>query len=63
MSDVAALQQDADALFQRKRLTAYAVPTVILAYFVYIFFAFDIAGLALRAQPANALTLASDMVS
>ncbi len=63
MSDVATLQAGADALFRRKRLAAYAVPTVILAYFVYIFFAFDIAGLASRAQPANALTLASDMVS
>ncbi|MEO1024568.1 MAG: phosphonate ABC transporter, permease protein PhnE [Pseudomonadota bacterium] len=63
MSDVAVLQNDADVLFKRKRLTAYAVPTVIFAYFVYIFFAFDIAGLASRAQPANALTLASDMVS
>ena len=63
MSDVAVLQQNADTLFQKKRLTAYAVPAVVLAYFVYVFFAFDIAGLASRAQPANALTLASDMVS
>ncbi len=57
------LQSDADTLFRRKRLTAYAVPAVIFAYFVYIFFAFDFAGLASRAQPANAMTLASDMLS
>ncbi len=63
MSDVAGLQRNADILFRKKRLTAYAVPVVILGYFVYIFFAFDIAGLASRAQPANALTLASDMFS
>ncbi len=63
MSDVAMLQGQAAALFRRKRLTAFAVPAVILVYFGYIFFAFDIAGLASRAQPANALTLASDMFS
>ncbi len=57
------LQNDADRLISRKRLTAFAIPAVILAYFVYVFFAFDVAGLAQRAQPANALTLASDMVS
>ena len=57
------LQADAEQLFRRKRLAAYAVPTVILAYFVYIFFAFDVPGLVQRAQPANAMTLASDTFS
>ncbi|QFT63568.1 phosphonate ABC transporter, permease protein PhnE [Roseivivax sp. THAF30] len=51
---------DISALFRRKRLTAFAVPSVILAYFVYIFFAFDIPGLAQRADWDNAVTLASD---
>ncbi|MEL7098844.1 MAG: phosphonate ABC transporter, permease protein PhnE [Pseudomonadota bacterium] len=50
----------ADRLFQRKRLFALAFPAVILAYFVYIFFAFDIAGLSQRANWDNAVTLASD---
>jgi phosphonate transport system permease protein len=55
--------QEAERLIRRKRLAAFAVPAVMLAYFVYIFFAFDLAGLIERAQPANAMTLASDMVS
>lgn len=50
----------ADTLFRRKRLTAGLVPAVIFAYFVYIFFAFDIPGLAQRANLDNAVTLASD---
>lgn len=57
------LQVEAAQLFRRKRLVAYAVPTVILIYFVYIFFAFDVPGLVQRAQPANAMTLASDTFS
>jgi phosphonate transport system permease protein len=36
------------------------VPAVILAYFTYIFFAFDLPGLAKRANLENAVTLASD---
>ena len=50
----------AEHLIKRKRLIAFAVPGVLLAYFVYIFFAFDIAGLYKRAQPENALILAAD---
>ncbi|MGR3467218.1 MAG: PhnE/PtxC family ABC transporter permease, partial [Shimia sp.] len=50
----------ADKLFARKRLFGFAVPAVILAYLTYIFFAFDIAGLAGRASMENAVTLASD---
>ena len=63
MSDAMTLdtaKTDISALFRRKRLTAFAVPSVILAYFVYIFFAFDIPGLAQRADWDNAVTLASD---
>ena len=63
MSDAVTLdtaKTDISALFRRKRLTAFAVPSVILAYFVYIFFAFDIPGLAQRADWDNAVTLASD---
>ena len=57
------MQSEAVSLIERKRMFALAVPAVIFVYFVYIFFAFDIMGLVNRAQPANALTLASDTVS
>ena len=57
------MQARAEGLISRKRMIAFTVPGVLLAYFVYIFFAFDIAGLVQRAQPANALTLAADTVS
>nr|WP_233557089.1 phosphonate ABC transporter, permease protein PhnE [Gemmobacter lutimaris] len=42
---------------------ALAVPAVICAYFVYIFFAFDIAGIAARLRPDNAVILLSDFWS
>lgn len=60
---LAGMETDATRLIRRKRLVALAVPAVILGYFAYILFAFNIAGLIERAQPANALTLAADMVS
>ncbi|WP_299138818.1 phosphonate ABC transporter, permease protein PhnE [uncultured Tateyamaria sp.] len=60
MSDVATLKLDADGLIQRKRLAACALPAVILAYLVYVFFAFDVLGLAQRAKWDNAVTLVSD---
>lgn len=47
----------------RRRLVALAVPAVILAYLVYIFLAFDIAGLAGRARLDNAKILLGDFVS
>jgi len=53
----------ATALFRRKRRLAFAVPAVILAYFVYIFFAFDIPGLAERARMDNARILVADSYS
>lgn len=51
------------ALLRRKRMIAFGVPTAILAYFVYIFFSFDILGLAERARMDNARILLSDFVS
>ena len=60
---LATMQAQADSLIGRKRIVGFAVPGVLLAYFIYVFFAFDIAGLLQRAQPANALTLAADTVS
>ncbi len=53
----------ADAHFRRKRLTAFGIPAVILVYFVYIFFAFDIPALAGKARWDNAATLVSDAYS
>lgn len=50
----------ADRLFLRKRLLSFGVPAAILAYLTYIFFVFDLSGLAQRANWDNAMTLASD---
>lgn len=59
-TDLSLAKQDADKLFGRKRMIGFAIPAVIFAYLVYIFFAFDIPGLAGRANLDNAVTLASD---
>ncbi len=50
----------ADRLIRKKRIAAFAVPAVVLVYLAYVFFAFDIPGLAERARLDNAITLASD---
>ncbi len=57
------LKQAATALIARKRLVAFAAPAVILAYFVYLFFAFDIPGLVDRARMDNAAILVADSYS
>jgi phosphonate transport system permease protein len=59
-TDINLLKRQADSLFQRKRLFGFAVPAAIAVYLVYIFFAFDLPGLAQRANMENAVTLASD---
>ena len=46
-----------------KRRVAFAIPAVILAYLVYVFFAFDMAGLAERFRLDNAATLVADSYS
>jgi phosphonate transport system permease protein len=46
--------------FRSRRLTAFAIPAVVLAYLTYIFFAFDVGGLASRARLDNAAILLSD---
>ncbi len=58
--DINAVKTEADQLFLRKKLIGFALPTVVFAYLVYIFFAFDISGIAGRANWDNAVTLASD---
>lgn len=57
------LKQTATALIARKRMLAIATPTVLLAYLVYLFFAFDIAGLVDRARMDNAAILVADSYS
>lgn len=49
--------------FRRKRLFAFSIPVILALYGVYVFFAFDIAGLAQRARMDNAVTLMSDAIS
>ncbi len=48
---------------RRRRLIALSVPAVLLAYFTYIFFSFDLPGLAQRARMDNAAILLADFVS
>lgn len=47
----------------RKKFTTFAGLSVVLAYFVYIFFAFDLIGLYQSASAKNALTLVRDSYS
>lgn len=61
--DAALARETAVGLFRRKRLIAFGVPAVILAYLVYVFFAFDIPGLAERARLDNARILLADTYS
>lgn len=49
--------------FSRKQMVAFSVPAVILLYLVYVFLAFDIAGIASRARLDNAAILVSDFWS
>lgn len=59
-TEVGLIKDRAEGAFRRKRLLALTIPAIIAAYFVYIFFAFDISGLAQRANWSNAVTLMSD---
>lgn len=49
--------------FRRKRLVAFALPALLLAYLAYAFVAFDLPGLAQRARGGNAAILLADAVS
>ena len=59
-ADLSFAKAEADTLFRKKRLFGFALPAITLAYFIYVFFAFDLPGLAQRANWDNAVTLASD---
>ncbi|MGZ2256480.1 phosphonate ABC transporter, permease protein PhnE [Roseobacter sp. A03A-229] len=62
MSDTAILS-DARRLLRRKRLVAAAIPTIILGYLVYTFFAFGTPEMIRKADPENARILISDSYS
>ncbi len=57
------LQNATIAQFSRRTYTSIAIPLAILAYFAYIFVAFDVAGLSERVNLNNAGTLVSDSYS
>lgn len=57
------LRAQTTALFRRKRIMSFAFPVIILAYLVYVFFAFDVPGLVQRASADKALLLVSDSYS
>ncbi len=63
MLDTAELQSQTNDLFRRKRMVALAVPVAILAYFVYVFFAFGIPELWQKASAENARALVADSYS
>ncbi|WP_439103857.1 phosphonate ABC transporter, permease protein PhnE [Celeribacter marinus] len=57
------LRNDIARLFERKKMRAIAAPVIVCGYLVYVFFAFDLMGLAGRARMDNAATLVTDMYS
>ncbi|MDX2483053.1 MAG: phosphonate ABC transporter, permease protein PhnE [Pseudodonghicola sp.] len=60
---LSAQRDAATALIARKRVIAVSVPLVILTYFAYLFFAFDVPGLLGRARMDNAAVLVADSYS
>ncbi|WP_435170985.1 phosphonate ABC transporter, permease protein PhnE [Falsirhodobacter sp. 1013] len=59
----AAIFADANRRISRKRWTAFATLGAVLAYFIYIFLAFDVGGLAQRIRLDNAAVLLRDTYS
>lgn len=57
------LHLEAERIISRKRLVAFGLPVLVLVYLIYIFFAFDVPGLADRASLKNAKTLVADSYS
>jgi phosphonate transport system permease protein len=57
------LRGQTERRFAKKRIIAFGIPAIILAYLTYVFFAFDIAGLAGRARMDNARILLADAYS
>ena len=63
MDTVTDYRAASDRLFLRKRAIAFGLLGLVIGYFIYLFFAFDIPGLAERAKTENAVTLVSDSFS
>jgi len=68
MSDAAVFsaedgKQAAIRMLKAKRNMAFAVPGVLIAYLLYVFFAFDVPGLVDRARMDNAALLVADSYS
>ncbi|WP_299953977.1 phosphonate ABC transporter, permease protein PhnE [uncultured Roseobacter sp.] len=59
----AAILTETRGLFRRKRLVAAAIPAMVLAYLVYIFFAFGVPEMIRTADTKNARILVSDSYS
>lgn len=57
------IETSAQTLIRKKRRRAMAIPALLAAYLIYVFFAFDIAGLAQRARLDNAALLLQDFWS
>jgi phosphonate transport system permease protein len=63
MLDTADLKGSADRVMARKRMVSFALPLLVLAYLVYVFFAFGVPDLIQRASGENARTLIADTYS
>ncbi len=61
--DIAAHKAAADKALARKRLFSIGVPALVVVYLVYVFFAFDMPGIAARAKLENARILLADTYS
>ncbi|CUH43064.1 phosphonate ABC transporter, permease protein PhnE [Ruegeria atlantica] len=57
------LKAEADRLFNRKRLTNFGLPALVFVYLIYVFFAFEVSGMAERANWENGKTLIADSYS
>ncbi len=57
------LKAEADRLFSRKRIVNFGLPGLVALYLIYVFFAFDVPGLAERANWENGKTLVADSYS
>ncbi len=57
------LKAETDRLFSRKRIVNFGLPGLVALYLIYVFFAFDVPGLAERANWENGKTLVADSYS
>ncbi len=61
--DIAVHKAAADKALARKRLYSIGVPVLVMVYLAYVFFAFDMPGIAARAKLENARILLADTYS